>query len=309
MTTENDERLYHGETIDDYVAEHPDGLVAAWYRLHQAAREAGLDNCSNPHCRLCNDPRDYRDPDVEVDWAGFDEEPPLTDEQRRFYRSVGVDGFEREAAPASWGSHLFVVDRDGVAQDYDEWRDTVLAPTIDARAWAKGGPSVEPKPYRDHHTWKTTAVAAVVAIAVGALIAAVLMITLGASERDDHNQWPDGYKNPTPVTPTREADPGPMPPIPFTEVPVIMAGPETPDGQYLQMLRAANLTWDNRAAVIQDGHDICLFMARPPRDTPESMAQREYRWHATTPGWDPLSIEQCRAAVNAAVTVYCPEMR
>jgi len=196
----------------------------------------------------------------------------------------------------------FVVGSDGVAHDYDDWADTEFGPQFQQQAWSDGEQPFEPQPYRERRRWVTTLAGAGIAMALGVLVAAVVLLTTGAS--DDHNSWPPGYVNPAPVTPTPEVV---MPPVPFTEVPSVMAQAETQDGLFLQILRKA---WDaNRAATVIDpaqaiefGHVACHNL----RVTGETVhSEAIFQWVSNH---DNLPLMAYEIEVDTAKTVYCPEL-
>jgi hypothetical protein len=193
------------------------------------------------------------------------------------------------------------VNGDGEAQDYEEWANTEFGPQIQAQAWSEGKRPPEPVNYRTHHLWWCVGgLIAVILVLAGVVINAVIAT---ASEKDGLNSWPSGYVNPPSqglASPT--PDPPPPPAGPF--VPNMnTAGHLTQDGDYLQRMSQAGLTWNDagRDGIIQSAHYICIDVGNG--FTPEHEAQVAYRM---APASHELTLDGARNWVHIAVAVYCP---
>jgi hypothetical protein len=130
----------------------------------------------------------------------------------------------------------FVAHPDGTVEDtrvfIDPTADTGFGPQIDAQAWAAGDPSVEPQPYREHHSWAAVARRAALALGVG-IAAAGVVVTLGGF-RSSASQPPTDPPSAVPasqdISTTIE-----MPPL-FTMPPDVPVAHITHDGEYFQTL-------------------------------------------------------------------------
>jgi Protein of unknown function (DUF732) len=200
----------------------------------------------------------------------------------------------------------FVVGSDGVAPDYDDWADTEFGPQFQQQAWSDGDPSVEPHPHTERHPWATAMAGAGIAVALGALIAAIVLLTTGASSDStpttpDANGMTTATAAPPPWTSPAETPPPPPPAGPFI-APTEIAMVETQDGDFLQRLIPAHLdpvasNGTGQQGVITWAHGICRL-----RGSGDSLHRLVLLYT------DGLTWEQGYAAVNAAIAVYCPEL-
>jgi hypothetical protein len=156
---------------------------------------------------------------------------------------------------------------------------------------------VEPR-----HRAELVKVVSVAAVAVlGTIVAAVVMLN-----SPSHAEATKPTRTPASQSPvaSKQADPAPEPgPMDPTALSATAAR-ETPDGQFLQLLRQGNLDWTTPAGAVSDGHRICTWLRQGY--SREVLAEQLVAAHSGIPG-DPLSLDGARTAVNAAATVYCPE--
>jgi hypothetical protein len=198
----------------------------------------------------------------------------------------------------------FVVGSDGVAHDYDDWADTEFGPQFQQQAWSDGEQPFEPRPYRERHRWVTTLAGAGIAVALGALITAIVLLTTGASS-DSRPTTPDanGMTTATAAPPpwTSPVETPPPPPGPFV-IPTIEAEHITKDGEFLQRILQMGYTFGNPAIGISNAHITCENLSNGfSRDR-----LAFWMWSTNDPATAGLALADVRKAVDAAADTYCP---
>jgi hypothetical protein len=208
----------------------------------------------------------------------------------------------------------FVVDSEGEAQDYAEWResqeaedydascDTEFGPQVNGQAWSAGAQPPEPTSYQERHAWATVLRTAGIGISLAVALAGLLLALVGPSHSapDDHNSWPTGYTNPPlpSMPPTKEALPAPEPVWPPPSVGD--AQEITHDGAFLQTFHQAGFTITDPATVVTNAHIVCQNLAVASRST---VVLFMYRSDPVYAGW---TIPQVATLVDLAAQFYCP---
>jgi len=210
----------------------------------------------------------------------------------------------------------FVAHPDGTVEDtrvfIDPTADTGFGPQIDAQAWAAGDPSVEPQPYREHHSWAAVARRAALALGVG-IAAAGVVVTLGGF-RSSASQPPTDPPSAVPasqdISTTIE-----MPP-PFTMPPDVPVARITDDGEYFQTLYRRGWEITDPPQALHAAQIVCsnlAIAASRPAWTPEAHSARSYvAWwmlHYDTsisPDW---TLADTQFLVDTDAQFYCPEYR
>jgi hypothetical protein len=193
----------------------------------------------------------------------------------------------------------------GVMEEYEEHCDTEFGPQIDAHAWSAGDPASAVSPYRVHHSWPVVwqyaAALFSIGVALAITIATVLYVSYAAHRNDDQLTVP---ATETPAAATDTALPPDPPPPPF-EPSWNVADHTTPDGAFLQGVRAADWQFTDTDAAIKDAHQWCSEM-RQGGYRPAFVAKALWaNYGALKPGYPdyPTSVK----IVNAAVAAYCPD--
>jgi Protein of unknown function (DUF732) len=85
-------------------------------------------------------------------------------------------------------------------------------------------------------------------------------------------------------------------------MPTVMAAKETSDGQFLQLITQADLTFTDPAAAAADGHRVCDVMTAYGYTVNQTVVVEAN----ATPGMDTVEV---RSVVIAAVAAYCPQFQ
>jgi hypothetical protein len=192
---------------------------------------------------------------------------------------------------------------DTPVKDYPDTGYTMSAGAFAAAETSLAWSAVEPDPDEPPHHHRAGVLklaSAIAAVALGVVV--VVAVLLNPREAG-------GSQTPTTETAMPASQ---LPPIstpdpsmtPFV-MPTKEAAHETEDGEYLQLMRAADL--DPNTAVggvqgsINEAHQACAYMRRTGL-SPEALA---VYYHMYRPD---MSMAQMRGYVDAAVTAYCPEL-